>query len=109
METFLRIDAHVHFWKYDPAEYGWIDDRMASLRRDFLPSNLWPEMEQNEVDGVVAVQARQTRGETQWLLELAEQHPFIVGVVGWVDLRASDAKTELERLAANKKLVGVRH
>jgi L-fuconolactonase len=105
----MRIDAHQHFWMYSGREYGWINDSMAALRRDFLPADLKPELERSGFQGCVAVQARQTLGETQWLLELAEQAPFILGVVGWVDLRSPRLRFELESLADNSKLVGVRH
>jgi L-fuconolactonase len=105
----MRIDAHQHFWMYSGREYGWINDSMAALRRDFLPADLKPELERSGFQGCVAVQARQTLGETRWLLELAEQAPFILGVVGWVDLRSPRLRFELESLADNSKLVGVRH
>lgn len=104
-----RIDAHQHFWKYTPAEYGWIDDSMAALQRDFLPEHLQPLLTANGYDGCIAVQARQTTSETEWLLDLAAQHPFIRGVVGWVDLQSDDLRVQLERLASRKRLVGVRH
>jgi L-fuconolactonase len=102
----MRIDAHQHFWIYNPTEYGWIDDSMAALRRDFLPGDLKPELQTNRFRGSVAVQARQTLDETRWLLELAEQSPWVLGVVGWVDLRSPDVRSQLTR---NPKLVGVRH
>ena len=107
--TYVRIDAHQHFWRYDPREYGWIDDSMAALRRDFLPADLQGEMSSAGVDACVAVQARQTLEETRWLLALADEHPFIAGVVGWVDLQAPDARAQIERYAAHPKLVGLRH
>jgi len=81
----MRIDAHQHFWIYTPEEYAWIDDEMQAIRRNFLPQDLAPELDQNGFGGSVAVQARQTLEETQWLLSLADQHPKILGVVGWVD------------------------
>lgn len=105
----MRVDAHQHFWKYDPAEYGWITDALAALKRDFLPTDLKPLLDANGLDGCVAVQARQSREETQWLLELAAENAFVMGVVGWVDLRAADLPEALESLAAEPKLVGVRH
>ena len=105
----MRVDAHQHFWRYNAREYGWIDDSMAALRRDFLPADLKPELERNGFQGCVAVQARQTLEETRWLLELTEHAPFILGVVGWVDLRSPRLQFELESLAVNPKLVGVRH
>src|SRR5260370_25569980 len=84
----MRIDAHQHFWVYDQREYAWIDDSMASLRRDFLPNDLKPELERNGFQGSVVVQARQTLEETRWLLELATDASVILGVIGWVDLRS---------------------
>src|SRR2546430_6760297 len=105
----MHIDAHQHFWMYEQREYGWIDDAMTALRRDFLPADLKPELERSGFQGSVAVQARQTLEETQWLLELAERAPFILGVVGWVDLRSPRLRFELEPLAGKSKLVGVRH
>lgn len=105
----MHIDAHQHFWMYNEREYGWIDDSMAALRRDFLPDDLKPELECNGFQGCVAVQARQTLEETRWLLELAENAPFILGVVGWVDLRSPQLRFELESLTRYPKLVGVRH
>jgi len=104
-----RIDAHQHFWRYDAGQYGWIDESMAALRRDFLPGDLAPELRRAGVDACVAVQARQTLEETRWLLALADAHPFIAGVVGWVDLQGDRVRAELEPLARHPKLVGVRH
>ena len=105
----MRIDAHQHFWVYDQSEYAWIDDSMASLRRDFLPNDLKIELESKGFQGSVAVQARQTLEETRWLLELATDASFILGVVGWVDLRSSNVRSQLEAFAGNPKLVGIRH
>jgi L-fuconolactonase len=104
-----RVDSHQHFWKYDPAEYGWIDENMAALKRDFLPEDLHVEMRRAGMDACVAVQARQILDETDWLLDLAERHVFVAGVVGWVDLRAADVRRQLERYRNRRKLVGIRH
>jgi L-fuconolactonase len=105
----MRIDAHQHFWHYNPDEYGWIDESMSLLRRDFLPADLKPELNRAGFDAAIAVQARQTIEETKWLLDLAEASPFIAGVIGWVDLRSPNLRAELEDLARNPKLLGVRH
>ena len=105
----MFVDAHQHFWIYRPEEYGWINDPMAALRRDFLPDDLKPELERAGFQGSVAVQARQTLEETRWLLELAERSPSILGVVGWVDLRSAEVPSQLKEFARNPKLVGIRH
>jgi len=105
----MHIDAHQHFWLYSPTDYEWIDDSMAALRRNFLPDDLDPELENAGFGGSIAVQARQTLEETRWLLDLAARTPSVLGVVGWVDLRSPDVRPQLEVLARNRKLVGIRH
>jgi len=82
-----RIDSHQHFWKFNPDIHNWIDDTMYKIRKDFLPEDLEPLLTQNHFSGCVAVQADQTEEETKFLLALVKEHPFIKGVVGWVNLR----------------------
>ena len=105
----MRIDSHQHFWNYSANEYGWLGDGMESLRRDFYPEHLEPELLANRMDGCIAVQARQTLEETVWLLDLADESAFVKGVVGWAPLAAPDFEAIAERLASQKKLVGLRH
>ena len=105
----MRIDAHQHFWKYSPASYGWISDKMQGLKRDFLPMDLKPLLTADGFSGSIAVQARQDLDETRWLLELADNNEFIKGVVGWVDLCSRELPAQLEEFTANPKFVGVRH
>jgi L-fuconolactonase len=105
----MRIDAHQHFWKYTAQEFEWIEEPMAAIRRDFLPPDLKAEMGAAVVDRVISVQARQTIEETEWLLQLADVHDWIAGVVGWVPLISRNLNPTLERFAANRKLRGVRH
>jgi L-fuconolactonase len=104
-----RVDSHQHFWIYDAREYGWIDDRMNVIRRDFLPADLEPPLRAAGFDACVAVQARQSLDETAWLLDLADRYAFVAGVVGWVDLCSPDARAQIERFAKHPRLVGVRH
>jgi L-fuconolactonase len=104
-----RIDAHQHFWKYSPAEYGWIGEEMEEIRRDFQPADLKRELEALGVDGSVSVQARQTLQETEWLLALADVNPSIAGVVGWVPLADPHVDAELERFSRHPRFKGVRH
>ncbi len=70
----MRIDAHQHFWQYDPAEYAWISDGMTGLKRDFLPPDLKPLLDAAGFSCCVAVQARQRLEATRWLLDLARQY-----------------------------------
>jgi L-fuconolactonase len=105
----VRIDAHQHFWRFDARELGWIDGRMGRIRRDFLAQELWDELARAGFDGCVAVQARSSEAETDFLLDLAREHPFVRAVVGWVDLQAEDAPERIARLARAPRLRGLRH
>ena len=105
----MKIDAHHHCWNYTPEEFGWIDDGMRAIRRDFSPTDLAPQLAAAGIDGTVVVQARQMLEETIELLELAGQHAFIQGVVGWVPLVDPKVASLLDQLQEDKKLKGVRH
>lgn len=105
----MRLDAHQHFWNYNIREYGWIEKHMSVIRRSFLPEDLEPLLTRAGVSGCMAVQARQSLEETEWLLDLAERHEFIRGVVGWVDLCSVEAEHQLEKYASSPWLKGVRH
>jgi L-fuconolactonase len=105
----MNIDSHQHFWSYSAAEYPWIGDGMERLARDYLPVDLEAPAAAAGIGGTVAVQARQTLEETRWLLDLAEHHSLIRGVVGWVDLRSPAVAGQLAECVAQKKFVGVRH
>jgi L-fuconolactonase len=105
----MRIDAHQHFWEYDPEDYPWITEELGVLRRSFLPPHLMPELVKSDLDGSIAVQARQTLEESRWLLRLSEQNPGILGVVGWVDLCSDQVEEQLQEFAKHPQFVGVRH
>jgi len=105
----VRIDSHQHFWRYDAREYDWIDDSMQRLRRDFLPADLRPLLDAAGIDACIAVQARQSLDETRFLLELAQQAPWVQGVVGWIDLQAEDVTDQLREFTGQPALVGIRH
>ncbi|RMF44034.1 MAG: amidohydrolase [Planctomycetota bacterium] len=105
----MKVDSHHHFWIYSPEEYGWIREDMDRLRRDYLPADLQTEIRSAGIDAVVSVQARQSEAETDWLLELAQQHDFIRGIVGWAPLRDEDVAQKLERWSHAQHFKGVRH
>ena len=105
----MVIDAHQHFWQYDPARHAWMTEEMSAIRRDFLPTRYESECAANGVDASVVVQVDQTESETSFLLDLAERFPRIAGVVGWVDLRSPRVAERLEHFTQFKKLRGFRH
>ncbi|MEI7861332.1 MAG: amidohydrolase family protein, partial [Planctomycetota bacterium] len=91
------------------AEYPWIGSGMERLAADQLPADLERVARPEGISGSVAVQARQSLQESRWLLDLAAAHPFIKGVVGWVDLQSPQVERHLAELAARPRFVGVRH
>lgn len=105
----MKIDAHQHFWNYDPLKHEWIGDDMAVIRRDFLPDQLSAVLQENHIEGCVAVQADQTMEETAFLLELSDTNEFIKGVVGWVDLQSPDVAHYLQQFSSHPKFKGLRH
>jgi L-fuconolactonase len=105
----VRIDAHQHFWRYDKAAYPWIDAQMQRIAHDFLPTDLQPLLAGCGLDGAIAVQARSSREETQFLLDLARDHDCVKAVVGWADLCAPDLDEVLSELTTNPHLRGLRH
>lgn len=103
-----RIDSHQHFWRYHAPQYPWIP-KGSALHRDWLPSDLAALQAPLGFDGSIAVQARQSEAESDWLLGLADADPRVMGVVGWVDLQSDAVEERLARLAAHPRFVGVRH
>ncbi|MEZ4810145.1 MAG: amidohydrolase family protein [Allomuricauda sp.] len=105
----MTIDSHQHFWKYQPNTHAWIDDCMGILKKDFMPMDLGPLLQKNNIDGCIAVQAEQSERETDFLMKCAKDHPFIKGVVGWLDLCANDIEDKLEAYSKHSILKGLRH
>ena len=104
----MRIDAHQHFWRLDRGDYPWLTEDLSGIRRDFLPADLLPKLRQASIGGTVLVQAAATDAETDFLLTLGDDTPWILGVVGWVDLWAEHAGRRIAALATHSKLVGIR-
>ena len=105
----MRIDAHQHFWQFDPVRDSWITWEMQAIRRDFLPDHLHPMLQEGGIDGSVVVQADQSEDENEFLLGLADDYDFIKGVVGWVDLRHPEVDRRLKHYTAFPKMKGFRH
>lgn len=103
------IDSHVHFWNYHPVKDAWITNEMKVLQKDFAPSQLAAELNENGINGCVAVQADQSEQETEFLLNYAGKYSFIKGVVGWIDFRSEQLPERLDYFAQHKKLKGWRH
>lgn len=105
----MLIDSHQHFWQVGRFDYPWMSADNKVLYRDYLPEQLEPILEANGVEKTVLVQASNSVAESRWLLELADEHSFIAGVVGWVDLMSDEVDRQLTELSAHPKFKGVRH
>jgi L-fuconolactonase len=105
----MKIDAHQHFWKFDPIRDSWINDNMLVIQRDFLPQDLWPILQANGIDGCITVQSDQTEAENDFQLQNAANNNFIKGVVGWVDLQATNIEERLAYYSSIDKMKGFRH
>lgn len=105
----MTIDAHQHFWHYQPERDSWITEDMRAIRRDFLPEDLLPLLRRNMIEGCVAVQADQSEKETDFLIKCARNHSFIKGIVGWTDLQSPGVQARLEYYYQFQEVKGFRH
>lgn len=105
----MRVDAHHHFWQPGRYDYPWLGPHLKAIYRDFGPGDLQPLLERHRIARTVLVQTISSLDETKWFLALARQHPFIAGVVGWVDLKDPRVSDTLDELLASPGLAGIRH
>ena len=103
-----RVDSHQHFWRLDRGDYTWLTPKLAPIYRDFLPEHLEHHLTQAGIGSTVLVQAAATVEETRFMLDLAREHAFIAGVVGWVDFESADVAETIDALASNPGLLGLR-
>jgi len=105
------IDAHQHFWQLSqPFDYSWLDNPdLAAIRRDYLPVDLKPHLEATGVQQSIFVQTQHNLAENRWVLAMAEENDWLVGIVGWVDLASEACEEQLLELKEQPKFVGIRH
>jgi L-fuconolactonase len=103
------IDSHQHFWRYDTENYGWIDDNMAVIRKDFFPEDFKPILDYYGFEGSVLVQVKHDEAENEEFLQHAEANDFIKGVVCWVDFMAANLQERLQYYKTRPKVKGFRH
>ncbi|GAA4161600.1 amidohydrolase family protein [Chryseobacterium ginsenosidimutans] len=105
----MIIDSHIHFWKFDPVRDAWITKDMTAIRKDFLPEDFSLYLNENSIEGCIAVQADQSDKETAFLVNLAKENPFIKGIVGWIDLASDKLEQSLHNYQSEKLIKGFRH
>ncbi|MEM7735781.1 MAG: amidohydrolase family protein [Deinococcota bacterium] len=104
----LRVDAHQHYWQLARGDYFWMTPDMGVIYRDYQPNDLEPHLTRHNIAKTVVVQAADTVAETEYLLELADAHSSIAGVVGWLDMESPKFEADLLRLREHPKFVGIR-
>jgi L-fuconolactonase len=105
----LQIDAHQHFWKFDPVRDSWITGEMGEIKKDFLPQDFRLVLKQNNINGSVVVQSDQSEKENVFQLKNAADNDFIKGVVGWVDMQTVNIEERLAYYSSFEKMKGFRH
>lgn len=104
----MRIDSHQHFWRSSRGDYHWMSESVKVLCRNYMPEDLEPILARHRIDRTVLVQAAQTVAETDFLLELAAEHEWIAGVVGWLDMDSPGFAQQFARYRRNPKFIGLR-
>src|SRR3989442_1539777 len=105
----MIVDSHQHFWQVGRFDYPWMSPEVDALCHDYLPVALASVLNRKRVDRTILVQASNSLEETRWLLSLADQHAFIGGIVGWVDLESAEVARQLDEFTAHPNFKGVRH
>jgi len=104
------IDTHMHSWDLQKVRYSWLDGDTSILAQNYYPSGIEAQLEAANVSAAVMVQAANNIEDTAFMFDCAEQYPWIIGVVGWVDLlNPETAKKQLEAHLQNKYFKGIRH
>jgi L-fuconolactonase len=104
----MRIDSHQHFWQIARGDYHWMSPDLVPLYRDHGPDDLAPVIARHGIERTILVQAAQTLSETEFMLGIADETPFVAGVVGWAEFTDRDAPETIARLAGHPLLVGLR-
>ena len=105
----MMIDAHQHYWRLDRGDYGWLTPSSGSLLyQDYMPDLLKDELHYNGFQGTIVVQAAPTMEETTFLLQLCDKEETLMGVVGWLDINASDFEQHYLRFRSHPRFVGIR-
>jgi len=103
-----RVDSHQHFWQLSRGDYNWLKPELTVLYKDFLPKQLERELVENDVSQTILVQAEASEDEIHFMLAIAEVNKFVVGVVGWVDMEASNVLEKFAHFCESKYFKGIR-
>lgn len=104
------IDTHLHIWDLERGDYPWLGPELGVLYRTYALDEVDVARREAGVDGAILVQAANNRRDTELMLQAMAGHPWILGVVGWVDLLAgAAAEARAVELQSTGRVVGIRH
>jgi L-fuconolactonase len=106
----VTVDAHLHIWDLERSDYSWLTPELGPLHATFTPEQARAELDEAGIASAVLVQAEDSVRDTELMLEAARRHPWVAGVVGWVQLDdPAVAEQQLERWQDAPRFCGVRH
>lgn len=103
------VDTHTHF--YDPTRpegVPWPGKNDQVLYRPVLPAEYQALTKAHHVTGTVVVEASPLVEDNQWILDLADRNPFILGLVGHLSPGTADFAGHLQRFAKHNRFRGIR-
>lgn len=104
-----RLDTHIHL--YDPGRPEGVPwpprDNAVLYHRHLLPDFL-AVANPVGVTHAIIVEASEWEQDNDWVLDLAEQAPELLGVIGNLDPRAPGFAAKLEALCQRREFLGLR-
>ena len=104
------IDTHIHL--FDPTRPGgvpWPEKTDTALYKPALPPRYQQLSAPFGVVGAIAVEASPLASDNDWLLNVVESNPFMVGMVGDLIPGDSSYHASLDRLHKNPLFLGIRY
>ncbi|NJN82673.1 MAG: amidohydrolase family protein, partial [Caldilineaceae bacterium] len=105
----MIIDTHIHL--YDPFRPGgapWPDPADETIYLTTLPDRLTERARPAGMDGAIVVECSGWVEDNQWVLDLADDEPFIVGLVGNLDIHDERFGEHLDRFSKHPLFLGIR-
>ena len=105
----MIVDTHTHFYDpFRPQGVPWPSRDQEHLYRTVLPGHYKALAEPEGVTATVVVEASPWVEDNQWILDLAAEDPFIVGLVGHLDPGSENFGRDLDRFGENPLFRGIR-
>lgn len=104
------IDTHIHL--FDPTRpqgIPWPDKKNTELYKPALPKRYREIAVPLGVKGAIEVEASPWLEDNQWVLDVIEKDPIMVGTIGNLEPGKPDFAKQLERFHRNPLFLGIRY